>query len=281
MNPFALLGLGWALMAVLMVMLWWIQRRRSDAGIVDVGWAAGIGLLAIGFALLADGDPFRRALGGGLAAVWSVRLAAYLLVRVIRLPEDSRYRLLRESWSPNTQRNFFLFFQLQASWSVLFALPILAACLAGRPGLDGLDMLGLAIWAAGMIGESIADRQLFRFRTDPANEGRVCRVGLWRWSRHPNYFFEWLQWWAYVAIGAAGPWGWVTLLGPAVMLYFLFRITGIPPTEERLLARLGDAYRDYQRSTSVFVPLPLSPAASGRHHPSITGPRKENGVHQP
>jgi steroid 5-alpha reductase family enzyme len=112
------------------------------------------------------------------------------------------------------------------------------------------------VWIISVGGEWLADRQLARFRQDPSNKGKVCRQGLWRYSRHPNYFFEWVHWWAYVLIGIGGPWGWLTLFGPAVMLVFLLKITGVPPTEKRALQSRGEAYREYQRTTSVFFPWP-------------------------
>ncbi len=118
------------------------------------------------------------------------------------------------------------------------------------------DIAGVLVWLLAVGGERTADAQLERFRADPANRGRTCRVGLWRLSRHPNYFFEWLHWWSYVLIGFAAPLGWLTLLGPAVMLLFLLRITGIPMTELRAIESRGDAYREYQRTTSAFFPWP-------------------------
>jgi steroid 5-alpha reductase family enzyme len=241
--------------AVLMVLFWLVQRHTGDAGIVDVVWAAGVGLLAVLFSALADGAPQRRLLIGVLAFTWSARLALYLLRRVLRLPEDGRYQKLRQEWGDDTQWKLFWFFQVQAVWSVLFAAPMLVA--ASNPQPFGiLDVLGAAVWVVAVSGEWIADRQLARFRTNPANRGRVCRDGLWRYSRHPNYFFEWVHWWAYVLIGWTGPYGWLTLMGPALMLFFLFKITGIPPTEANALASRGDAYREYQRTTSVFFPWP-------------------------
>jgi steroid 5-alpha reductase family enzyme len=161
---------------------------------------------------------------------------------------------MREFWGERAQRNFFLFFQAQALFIVIFALPLLAVTLSPRPALDLWDALGVVIWVVAVAGETVADRQLARFRADPANRGKTCRLGLWRLSRHPNYFFEWLHWWAYVPLGIGGPWGWVTLLGPAMMWLFLFRITGIPHTEQQALISRGDDYRDYQRTTSVLIP---------------------------
>ena len=250
------IAIAWGVMALLMAGLWILQRSRRNAGIVDVAWSYGTGLSAVWFALTAGGPEARRVLVAVLAGIWGIRLGAYLYRRVTSEAEDGRYRALREKWGARTQRNLFIFFQLQAFWAVLFAAPMLVAAenTAPAPGIG--DLLGVLIWVAAMLGEWTADRQLARFRSDPANAGKVCREGLWRYSRHPNYFFEWVHWWAYVAIGFSWPYGWLTLAGPAVMLLFLTKITGIPPTESRALESRGDAYRLYQKTTSAFIPLP-------------------------
>jgi steroid 5-alpha reductase family enzyme len=236
-----------------MTTLWAIQLRTRDAATADVGWAALIAGGAVALALLQDGDPTRRALVAGLAAVWALRLAVYLLRdRVLAgRGEDGRYRALREYWGERAPRNFLWVYLGQAAIATLFLVP-LAAAMRGGP-LDLWAAAGVAVWAVAVVGETIADRQLARFRANPANRGAVCDAGLWRYSRHPNYFFEWVHWWAYVLIGHAAP---LTLLGPAAMLVFLFRITGIPFTERQAVKSRGDAYRAYQRTTSVFVPWP-------------------------
>lgn len=246
---------GWAAAAVVMALLWTLQRRTGDAGIVDVAWAAGVGVLAGYFAWTSDGLPERRWIIAAMAALWAARLAGYLLLRVLRLPEDGRYRQMREEWGDKSQANLFWFFQVQAFWSVLFAAPMWLAMRNAEP-LGWTDFAGLTIFLIALAGETIADRQLGRFRSDPSTKGQVCKDGLWRYSRHPNYFFEWIHWWAYVLIGWAGPWGYLTLAGPVVMLFFLFKVTGIPPTEANALRSRGDAYREYQRTTSVFFPWP-------------------------
>jgi steroid 5-alpha reductase family enzyme len=123
-----------------------------------------------------------------------------------------------------------------------------------RAGLSWWAYCGVALWLVAVVGESVADRELAAHRADPSRRGATCRSGLWRYSRHPNYFFEWLHWWTYVIIAAGAPWWWVALAGPAVMTFFLFKVTGIPATEAQALATRGDDYRDYQRTTSVFVP---------------------------
>ena len=143
----------------------------------------------------------------------------------------------------------------RAPWNLLLAAPLLIASANAAPRLHPLEWAAAALWAIALAGESLADRQLDAFRRDPANRGRTCRVGLWSWSRHPNYFFEWLVWVAYWLFACASPWGWTTLFCPALMLYFLFRVTGIPATEAQALRTRGDDYREYQRTTSAFVPL--------------------------
>ncbi|MCB1019526.1 MAG: DUF1295 domain-containing protein [Acidobacteria bacterium] len=253
MTWWALLLTGWIAAALAMTAMWLLQRRTGDAGIVDVAWAAGVGLLSGWFAYGADGLPERRWLIAALATIWAGRLAGYLLVRVFRMPEDGRYTQMREEWGDRTQRNLFWFFQVQASWSVLFAAPMLIAAYNGK-ALGGWDAAGVAVWLSALTGEAIADRQLHRFRENPANKGKVCRDGLWRYSRHPNYFFEWVHWWAYVLLAWGAPQPWLSLIGPAAMLVFLFKITGIPPTEKRALESRGEAYREYQRTTSAFFP---------------------------
>ncbi len=259
---------AWVFMALAMSILWTVQWIRRDAGIVDVGWAAGVGLLALFFAATAQAPMSRRIFVAVLAGLWSFRLAGYILVnRVLGKPEDGRYGALRQNWGRKAPLFFFLFFQAQGLLALLFALPMLIAMHAPRESLGVLDWTAAALWLVAIVGETLADWQLANFRADPSNRGRTCRAGLWRFSRHPNYFFEWLHWWTYVLIGIAAPHGWVTLLAPALMLYFLFKVTGIPATEAQAVASRGDDYRDYQRTTSPFVPWP--PRASGS--PGHTG----------
>jgi len=146
---------------------------------------------------------------------------------------------------------------------VFFSLPILVATRNAQARWTGWDIAGVLIWCISVGNTVLADRQLARFRARPGNRGKTCREGWWRYSRHPNYFFEWLHWWSYVSLAAGARYGWVALLAPAAMLYLLFRVTGIPPTEAQALASRGDDYRVYQRTTSAFFPW---------------FPKKENGA---
>ncbi len=248
----AFVGLAVAAM-LLLVVLWAVQLRTQDAATADVGWSVLVAAGAVTAALVGQGDPWRRLVVGTASAVWALRLALYLLRdRVLAGgPEDGRYRALREHWGARASRNFLFLYLGQGVAAALFVVPI-AAAMAGGP-LDGWAVVGLAVWLIAVAGETIADRQLARFRADPAARGTVCRAGLWRYSRHPNYFFEWIHWWTYVLIGHAAP---LTFVGPVAMFLFLFRITGIPYTERRALATRGTRYREYQETTSVFIPWP-------------------------
>lgn len=242
----------WILAGLMMTLGWLWQRSRTNAGIVDVLWAGGLGAGAVLCALLGDGAAWPRVILAVLGGLWGMRLATHLWTRVHGEPEDGRYRNLRAHWD-GSQFKFFLFFQFQALLIVLFSLPFLAV--ARNPhGLGAWMLIGIAIWLVTVLGESIADKQLARFRADRANHGRTCRDGLWRYSRHPNYFFEWIHWFAYVCLALGSPVAWLAWAGPAVMYVFLRWISGIPYTETQALRSRGDDYRAYQRSTSMLIP---------------------------
>jgi steroid 5-alpha reductase family enzyme len=255
MNPWVMIVVALLGMVVVMTVVWLIQRKTNDAGIVDVAWTFGVGGSAAFFATFSDGDPWRRMLVGGLSLAWAVRLGTYILSRTLTLPEDGRYTRLKASWGASAQTKLFGFFQMQALAAVLFAVPMLIAC-GSKASLGIWDYLAVLIWLVSVVGETIADRQLARFRRLESSRGKVCRVGLWNYSRHPNYFFEWLHWWAYLFFAITAPWGWVTVFAPLTMLYLITQVTGIPPTEAQAIASRGDAYRAYQRTTSSFFPWP-------------------------
>ncbi len=241
----------WALAALAMTGGWLWQKLRDNAGIVDVIWACGVGASAVLVAVLGEGALLPRLLLGGLGGLWGLRLAAHLWKRVRREDEDGRYAYLRAHWHGH-QGKFFLFFQFQALLIVLFSLPFVAV--AANPD-SSLWLLGaVLVWLVSVGGESVADRQLADFRADPGNKGKTCRDGLWAYSRHPNYFFEWLHWLTYVVLAIGSPLlGWA-FAGPVVMYLFLRYVSGIPFTEQQALRTRGDDYRDYQRSTPMLFP---------------------------
>lgn len=268
MSPLLLVALGTLLVFLIMTALWLLGIRNKNFSYVDIGWSGNFAVLALLYAALAPGWETRKWLIAATYALWSVRLAGHLAKRVIGMPEEGRYVELRQRWAANLNAKFFGFFQLQALLNVVLTLPLLIACLNPEPELHWLEAVGVAIWLVGLIGESIADGQLAAFKRGASNRGRVCDVGLWRYSRHPNYFFEWTIWIGYAVFALASPWGWVALAMPALMLHFLINVTGVKATEEQALRSKGDRYREYQQRTSMFVPLPRS--ASRKKQPTAT-----------
>lgn len=237
-------------------LLYLLARWVNNYGLVDIAWSYAFGALAAFYALAGPGWPVRRALVAALAVLWSARLGTHLAVRVIghHPVEDGRYRQLRLDWSANFTAKMAGFFQMQAVSVVLLGAAFLVACLNPAPALHPLEIAGTALWLVALSGEALADSQLAAFKRSPASKGRVCDAGLWRYSRHPNYFFEWLIWVAFFVFALGSPWGWVGIVGPASILYLLLRVTGIPMTEEQSIRSRGDAYRRYQQTTSAFVP---------------------------
>jgi steroid 5-alpha reductase family enzyme len=255
---------GLFIVCTMMVVLWVVQRRTGNAGIVDAGWAASIGILGVFYSVTSTGYLPRRFLVAVLIGSWSLRLAVYLLLdRVIGHPEEGRYRTLREMWGAAAERRLFCFYQTQALAAVFFSVPVLVVCYHPVDRWTGWDLAGVLIWCISVGNTILADRQLARFKQRPDSRGRTCRDGWWRYSRHPNYFFEWLHWWAYAVLAVGSAYWWVTLLAPLAMLYFLLQVTGIPPTEAQALATRGEDYREYQRTTSVFIPW--FPKKGGHH----------------
>lgn len=255
MNGYTLVLSGTALVAVLMLILWWIQTRTRNAGIVDAGWAGGITLLAAFYAGFGGGYWLRSALLFGMVAFWGVRLTGYLLfTRVIGHPEEGRYVALRAKWKTGINAKFFAFFEFQALIAAFLAMPFLYAARNPEPHLSWIEWASVGLWVVSMAGESLADLQLKAFKDNKTNKGRTCQAGLWRYSRHPNYFFEFLIWmsWAFYAWDSRhGDWG---FLSPVAILYFVLFLTGIPPTERQALRSRGEEYKRYQQSTSVFIP---------------------------
>jgi steroid 5-alpha reductase family enzyme len=252
------LGVALAIAVTGFAVTWAISVRIGNYGLLDVAWSYGVAVLAPLYAwtapAAAEGAVLRKWLLVAIGVAWSVRLGTHILVRVVRHhpAEDPRYQTLRRRW-PGPLR-FLGFFELQAALVVIFSLPFLLVSFNTAPAFAPLEIAGLATAIVALVGEAVADLQLQRFKRDPANAGKVCQAGLWHYSRHPNYFFESLIWWAFFLVALDAPHGWMTVACPLLMLYFLFQVTGIPLTEEHALRGKGAAYREYQRTTSAFVP---------------------------
>jgi steroid 5-alpha reductase family enzyme len=237
-------------------LVWMISEAVKNAGIVDIAWSCSFSAFAMFYAFAADGHPLRRLLILALVGLWSLRLGVHIWKRVERTHpvEDERYSMIREAWKPNERGKFLLFFEAQALLALVLSIPHLLVCLNRAPNIAFVEWLGAAVILIGLFGESIADKQLAAFKSDSTNKGKTCREGLWFYSRHPNYFFEFVVWVGFALMALGAPWGWLTLYAPALMLFFLWNITGIPLTEKRALESRGDDYRDYQETTSPFFP---------------------------
>ncbi|GAA4869716.1 DUF1295 domain-containing protein [Luteimonas vadosa] len=265
MSPWVFAALVWALSAIVMAAVWAFAIRVRNVGYVDVAWAGLMAVAALLSGLLADGAILPRTLTALAGAVWGARLCLYLLNRVMHEAEDGRYRALRERWQGSPAR-FFVFFQAQAVVVALFALPFFAAASSTQSNADAWAIAAILVWLAAVGGEALADAQLAEHRADPANQGKTCRSGFWAWSRHPNYFFEWLHWFTYVLLAVHSPHWALSWLGPVVMLAFLYRVSGIPWTEQNALRSRGEDYARYQREVSPFIPWPPRSGSGSRGH---------------
>jgi steroid 5-alpha reductase family enzyme len=265
-----LLALGSLLCIVAFALIWALCVRIRNYSFLDVAFSYGVALLAPLYAWDAPAPLTRKVAFVSLGVAWSLRLGTYILVRVLghHPREDVRYEALRDRWKGPWM--FLVFFEMQALLVVLFSLPFLLAVFNPSPELHPLEIAGLALAAIALLGEATADWQMQSFKNNPKNKGAVCQAGLWNYSRHPNYFFEALLWCGFALAALPSPWGWVCLLCPLLMLYFLLRVTGIPLTEEYALKSKGDAYREYQRTTSALVPWFKKPPANPQSNPTLS-----------
>jgi len=264
----------WVAFGLVMAGAWFVQQRTGNSGWVDVFWTFGLGALgaaACATPLVTGSSSERQLLVGGMIALWALRLGLQILERTLSSDDDPRYRDLAEKWGDKAPLRMFLLLQTQAIASLPLLIAILVA--AHHPGsaFTMTDFAGMAILLIAIAGETIADRQLVAFKRNRRPDERVCQRGLWRWSRHPNYFFQWFGWLAYplIAIDVSGDYslGWLALAGPICMYVLLVYVSGIPPLEAHMLRTRGDAYRDYQTRTSAFFPRPPTTGAAKSDEP--------------
>jgi steroid 5-alpha reductase family enzyme len=255
------LAVGVAMTGV-MLAGWAFQRAANNGGWTDVFWTFGTGALCTVAALAPLGSqpgvPWRRIMVAAMAAAWALRLGTYIALRVRRTSEDARYAELRKEWGGTFQRNMFGLLIVQGPITAIIAISVLFAARHPGDGVRVWDVLGVLIFLAAIVGETVADRQMKAFKDDAANHGKVCDRGLWAWSRHPNYFFEAMIWIAYPVIGLdlSHPWTLASLLSPLMMFWIVRYGTGVPPLEKAMLQSKGDAYRRYQAEVSTLVPRP-------------------------
>ncbi|MBL8057276.1 MAG: DUF1295 domain-containing protein [Anaerolineales bacterium] len=247
---------GGAAILVLMTALWLASLRLKDASIVDAFWGPGFGLAALVYAALGAGWGPRRLLVTALVLLWGLRLGLHIYRRNHGRGEDYRYRAWRRQYGPAYWWvSFFQVFLLQGVLMWLISAPLSVALAAPAPAAVTVwDGLGLGVWLIGFVFESAGDAQLARFKADPANKGRVMDQGLWRYTRHPNYFGDACVWWGHGLIAVSAPWGWAALFAPALMTFLLMRVSGAALLEQNLSQRPG--YREYIARTSGFFPWP-------------------------
>ena len=250
---------GWnvALVFGLMTALWVVSVRLRDASIVDPCWSIAFLLVTVHTALRTGVTP-PKVLLLFVVGTWSLRLWLHLLLRSRGKPEDPRYASFRRRYGPDRYWwvSFFQVFLLQGCLVLLISAPLQLAAAAAPPGhLAAIDGVGLVIFTVGFLFETVADWQLQSFRRDPANRDKVIDSGLWRWSRHPNYFGEALLWWGFWLLALGQPLGWATVLAPALMAFLLLRVSGVTMLDAHLKSS-KPGYEDYVRRTSAFVPRP-------------------------
>ncbi len=256
-------------MSLAMAITWEVQQVLRSSRWVDASWSFAVGAVAAVASLLPfDGVVWRQILVTALVFLWSFRLAGHLVGRNRSGADDPRYRTLAEQWGADAPRRMFWFLQSQAMVGTVLVVSVALA--AHRPDTAWLlqDFIGALLLMAAILGETLADWQLTVFRRNKAQGKIVCDCGLWRWSRHPNYFFEWLGWVAFALIGAdftgSYLWGWLAVAAPAVMYWALVHVSGIPPLEQHMLCTRGEAYPAYQERTSAFFLWPPRRRATAR-----------------
>jgi steroid 5-alpha reductase family enzyme len=247
-----------AALLAFMAIGWAVQRRLQNGGWTDVFWTFGTGAAAVFWALWPGPASVRQWITAALAGIWSLRLGSHIARRVAGSGEDARYAELRGAWGGGFQRRMLGFLLAQAPAGLILAVAVGVAAHNPAPFGRPADLAGLALALAGLAGESLADAQLAQFKANPVNAGKIADRGLWAWSRHPNYFFEWLIWTAYapIAVGSDYPRGWWSLAAPALMFVLLNYVTGVPPLERSMRRTRGVAFDAYRARTSRFVPIP-------------------------
>lgn len=251
-----ILSIAALLLLLLFLFTWKLSIQKDNYSFVDVTWSLAFAPVALWYATAHDGWAPRRLAIAVLVTAWSLRLGVHLWKRVAshHPKEDARYAVLREKWKVNRERTFLGFFLMQGVLVWLLMLPVHLIAQQTLPAFHPLEYAGLAVWLLALAGEGLADAQLARFKRTNQDPNAICQIGLWRYSRHPNYFFQSLLWWGLFLMALPAPWGWTAVVAPLAMLYFLLKVTGVPLTEKLSVEKRGDVYREYQRTTSAFVP---------------------------
>lgn len=255
MTTFDLFLTNLGVLAAALIGLWGVSLLVKNSSIIDIFWGLGFVLVAWMSLVLSENYQAKALVLTGLVSVWGIRLAGYLAWRNLGKPEDYRYAAMRERHGPRFPIvSLFTVFGLQGLLTAIISLPVQQGIHRGAE-LTGVSLIGVVLWALGLAFESLGDYQLARFKADPSNRGQVMNSGLWRYTRHPNYFGDFLVWWGFYLVAAnASNWWWI-VVGPAIMSFLLIRVSGVRLLESSLKSRIP-GYEDYVLKTSSFFPLP-------------------------
>ena len=237
----------------LQYLAWLWQYITKNADIVDIIWSLGIVICSLYYYFSLNKYQPTSLLMFIFPALWYLRLSMHLIKRYRIHYEDSRYAYLRKHWVRNTQLKFFFFFQFQALLIWIFVLPAYWVSYVSFEWSLNI-ILAFIIGGVSLIGVTLSDQQLYKFKSNNSNRKKVCDTGFWKYSRHPNYFFEWCHWFVYPILLLNTPYFYWALMYPFLMLVFLLKLTGIPFSEQQSLLNRGDTYRDYQNRTNKFFP---------------------------
>jgi steroid 5-alpha reductase family enzyme len=255
MNLLQPLGISAILILIIMSLVWLLSLLRKDMSVVDSFWGLGFIAVTLHFAYrLGDLDP-KQFLVSYLVILWGLRLAFHIFFRNRGKGEDPRYQAFRADWKENTWwKSFYKVFMLQGGLMLVILFSIINIMIDSGDYLSKINQFGIVIWMIGWIFETVADYQLLRFKKNPSNKGLVMNRGLWRFSRHPNYFGEVCVWWGVFLISIGSGYWFVSILSPLLITFLLLKVSGVTLLEKRYEG--NDKYAEYKRKTSPFFPLP-------------------------
>lgn len=253
---FAMVGAAFVLVMVLTAALWSVYRFQKNASVLDIGWGIGFIVTVWSYFFLRVADNWKMLILAVMVTVWGIRLTQHLWRRyIVAQHEDPRYTLLQENWPVGDHSFIFLMlYSFQGILILFLSVPFLLVANGSHWDWTHWEIWGIVVWCLGVAGETLVDKQLTRFHADPDNQNKVCREGLWKYSRHPNYFFEILVWVGFALFAYPSNWGIFAFFSPIAVTFLLLKVSGVPLTEAQAIRSKGDSYREYQRTTSVLIP---------------------------